>query len=89
MFTTVVHVVINGSALSVTQRFQRACALYGVLIRATKATGQTTDFLCDFENPSDLRRLAQEAASYPDVDRFVTGWKDACFSEGRDGTRNP
>jgi hypothetical protein len=89
MFSTVIHVVINGSALSVTEQFQRACALYGVLIRATKATGQTTDFLCDFEDPSALRRLAQEAAGYPGVDQFITGWKRAFPGNRSNGVEEP
>jgi hypothetical protein len=85
MFTTVIHVVSTGSTLPVTDRFQRACALRGVRIRAMEASGQTTDFLCDFEDPSDLRRLAQEAAFYPGADQFITGWKRAFSGNGTDG----
>jgi hypothetical protein len=50
-----------------------------------EASGQTTDFLCDFEDPSSLRRLAQEAALYPGVDQFITGWKRAFSGNGTDG----
>ena len=89
MFTTVTHVVSTGSTLFVTDRFQRACALYGVRIRATEASGQTTDFLCDFEDPSDLRRLAQEAAFYPGVNQFITGWKRAFSGNGGNGAQEP
>jgi hypothetical protein len=77
MFTTVIHVVSIESTLPVTDRVRRACALHGVRIRAMEVSGQTTDFLCDFEDPSNLRRLAQEAALYPGVDQFITGWKRA------------
>jgi hypothetical protein len=89
MFTTVIHVVSTGLTLPFTDRFQRACALYGVHIRATEASGQTTDFLCDFEDPSDLRRLAQEAAGYPGVDQFITGWKRAFSGNRSNGVEEP
>jgi hypothetical protein len=85
MFTTVIHVVSTGSTLPVINRVRRACALHGVRIRATEASGQTTDFVCDFEDPSDLRRLAQEAAFYPGVDQFITGWKQGFSGNGTDG----
>jgi hypothetical protein len=75
MFTTVIHIVTSGSTLPVIDRLQRTCAFYGIHILATEASGQTTDFLCHFEDPSDLRRLAQKAAFYPGVDQLVTGWK--------------
>jgi hypothetical protein len=87
MFTTVIHVVLTGSTLPVTDRFQRACARYGVRIRATEASGKTTDFLCDFEDPSDLRRLAQEASFYPGVEQFITGWKRTLSGNGSNGAQ--
>jgi hypothetical protein len=89
MFTTVIHVVTKGATLPVIDRFLRACALYRVRIRATEASGQTTDFLCDFDDPSNLRRLAQEAACYPEVVQFITGWKGAFSGNGCNGVEEP
>jgi hypothetical protein len=86
MFTTVIHIVTRESPLPVIDRLQRACAFYEVRIRATEASGQTVDFLCDYEEPSDLCRLAQEAASYPGVVRLITGWKRAFSGKDRNGT---
>jgi hypothetical protein len=89
MFTTVIHVVTDGSTLPVIDRFQRACGFYKVRIRATEASGQTTDFLCDYQDPSDLRRLAQEAAFYPGVEALITGWKRAFSGNGSNGVDEP
>jgi hypothetical protein len=81
MFSTVIHVVTQGSTVELVNRFHRVCAVYGVRIRASEVSGETTDFLCDFDDASDLRRLAQEAAFFPGVDQLITGWKRA-FSAG-------
>jgi hypothetical protein len=89
MFTTVIHVVTRGSTLPVIDQLQRGCALYGVQILATEASGQTVDFFCNVEHPSDLRLLAQEAMFYPGVDQFSTGWKGAFAGYGSKQAEEP
>jgi hypothetical protein len=82
----------GGTSQSIPLRF---CGLRGahprvrgkrVRFRASKVSGETTDFLCDFDDASDLRRLAKDAAFFPGPDQLITGWKRAFSGSFSDAT---